>query len=338
MKAVVFQGVGQPLGIQTVADPAPAEGEVVIKVARCGVCGTDIHATNGHGKIMAPGERFGHEFAGEVVAVGRGVQRFRLGDVISGFPCVGCGNCEYCATGIDFLCPQRVSCGQGLAEYCRVPERVAVKVPESVAPTDGALIEPLAVGRRAVRLLNPGPETRALVIGPGPIGIGVIFWLQQAGVRRIAVLASSTRRRFLVDAIGVEHFIVEGDDAEAEIRSALGGPPDMVFEAAGVQGVIARSIELVAPAGQIMGLGFCGKPETFIPAHAVAKDVAVRFSITYTREDFQECADALANRSDAERLRTMVTQVVSLDDFPGAFEPVRQGQPISGKLVCDPWL
>ena len=336
MRAVVFNGVCEPLSVETLPDPEPADGEVVIKVARCGVCGTDVHATNGHGKIMAPGAQFGHEFAGEVVAVGRGIERFKLGDVISGMPSYGCGKCEYCATGINFLCPERQSCGKALAEYCRVPERNAVLVPASVAPKDGALIEPLAVGKRGVRLLAPRPETRALVIGPGPIGLGVIFWLQKAGVRRIAVLASSTRRKAMVEALGVESFVVEGPDARAEIEALLGGPPDMVFEAAGVQGVVARSIELVAPAGQIMALGFCGKPETFIPAQAVAKDVTVRFSITYTLEDYQACADALEDGAD--RLRVMVTEVVPLDAFPAAFEPWRTGQATGGKLVCDPWM
>jgi threonine dehydrogenase-like Zn-dependent dehydrogenase len=336
MKAAVFTAVGQPLAIETLPDPEPGEGEVLLKVARCGVCGTDLHATSGHGRVLPAGARLGHEFAGEVIALGKGVERLRLGDVVAGLPVVGCGRCEYCATGIDVLCRQWTSYGKALAEYVCVAERGAVKLPKTVAPKDGALIEPLAVGRRGVRLLAPGPETRALVIGPGPIGLGVIFWLRRAGVRRLVVLASSPRRRALAEAMGAEVFVVEGEGAKAEIEAALGGPPDMVFEAAGAPGVIARAIELVRGQGQVMVLGFCTTPDTFLPAAAVMKDVTVRFSITYTRDDYRACAEAL--EADADRARSMVTDVVSLADFPAAFEVFREGKTAGGKLLCDPWL
>jgi len=336
MKAVVFNGVDKLLSVERLDDPEPGEGEVVIRVERCGVCGTDVHATNGHGKIMHPGAQFGHEFAGEVVAVGPGLERLKMGDIISAMPSYGCGKCEYCATGISFLCAERQSCGKALAEYCKVPERNSVTLPKTVAIKDGALIEPIAVGRRGVRLLNPGLETRALVMGSGPIGLGVIFWLQRAGVRKIAVLASSTRRKSFVEALGIDNFIVESDDARQAIEVSLGGPPAMVFEAAGVPGVVARALDLVAPGGQIMALGFCGMPETIIPSQAVSKDVTIRFSITYTLDDYQACADALDTGADA--LRRMVTEVVSLKDFPQSFEPLRQGTYTGCKLVCDPWI
>ena len=335
MKAAVFQAVGQPFAIETVPDPEPGEGEMVIKVARCGVCGTDLHATSGHGRVLPSGARLGHEFAGEVVALGKGVTGVRAGDVIAALPVVGCGRCEYCATGIDVLCRQYRSYGKGLAEYVCVAERGAVKLPRTISPKDGALIEPLAVGRRGVRLLDPGPETRALVIGPGPIGLSVVFWLRRAGVRKLVVLASSDRRRALAEAMGAEVFVVEGEGAQAQIEAALGGPPDMVFEAAGAPGVIARSIDLVRPQGQVMVLGFCAQPDSFVPATAVIKDVNLRFSITYTRDDYRVCAEAL--KTDAARARSMVTEVVSLADFPAAFEVFRAGRTGGGKLVCDPW-
>jgi len=335
MKAVVYDGLDRMVKVAEIPDPEPGEGEVVIRVERCGICGTDVHATNGHGKIMQMGQQFGHEYAGEIVAVGKGLERLKLGDRIAALPSVGCNNCEYCASGVTFLCRQRQSLGQGLAEYCRVSEGSAVLLPSTVSVKDGALIEPLAVARRGVRLLNPGPDTRALVIGPGPIGLGVIFWLQQSGVKKIVALASTSRRRHLVEALGCENFVLEGESAKQEIEAILGGAPNIVIEAAGVPGVVARAIELVAPAGQIMALGFCDVPESFTPAHAVAKDILLRFSITYTMDDYQACADAL-DRS-ASGLRQMVTEVVSLEDFPAAFEPLRRGATITGKLACDPW-
>jgi (R,R)-butanediol dehydrogenase/meso-butanediol dehydrogenase/diacetyl reductase len=335
MRAAVFIAPGRPLSIETLPDPQPLEGEVVVRVARCGVCATDLHSTSEHGG-RKPGSQIGHEYAGEVVEVGKGVSRLRVGDRVAGMPIVGCGACEYCKTGIDILCQSAANHGRGLAEFIRVPEHGTVRLPRTLSGADGSLVEPLAVARRGVRLANPGPGTRALVIGPGPIGLGLVFWLRRLGVRRLAVLASSDRRRALAEAMGAEHFVVEGEGARVEIERALAGPPDVIFEAAGVPGVLARSIDLVRPQGEIVALGFCNTPETIVAAAAVLKDVTLRFSITYTREDYKACAEALD--ADAEQARAMVTDVVSLSALPEAFEALRDGRTGGGKLACDPWL
>ncbi|MBV9994578.1 MAG: alcohol dehydrogenase catalytic domain-containing protein [Caulobacteraceae bacterium] len=335
MRAAIFKAVGVPLAIETVPDPEPGEGEVVVRIARCGVCGTDLHSTSAHGYTLPAGSRLGHEYAGEVVAVGKGVERLKLGDKLAAMPVVGCGRCEYCRTGIDILCREYKGYGGGAAEFTRTAERGATLLPATVSLADGALIEPLAVGRRGVRLADPQPDSRVLVIGPGPIGLAVLFWLRRAGVKRIATLASSKRRKALAETMGATAFVVEGEGAAAEIEAALGGPPDIVFEAAGVPGVVARAIELVRPQGSIIALGFCTAPEPIVPAVALMKDVNLRFCIIYTREDFEDCARAL--EADAEAARAMVTETVGLDAFPTAFEDFRAGAVGAGKLMLDPW-
>jgi (R,R)-butanediol dehydrogenase/meso-butanediol dehydrogenase/diacetyl reductase len=336
MKAALFMAPGQPLVIEEIPDPEPQPEEVVLKVARCGVCGTDLHATSGHGRPLTPRAQLGHEFAGEVVALGKGVERLKVGDFVAGLPVIGCGECECCRTGIDILCRQWTSYGKALAEYVRLPERGGVVLPPDVSPADSALIEPLAVARRGVRLAAPSPDTRVLVIGPGPIGLSVIFWLRRLGVRNVAVLASSGRRRRLAEAMGTDAFVLESDDGQRDIEKALGGAPELVVEAAGVPGTVSRAIQLVRPQGTVVALGFCTSPEPIVPAAALMKDVTLRFSITYTREDYVACAEAL--RTDAARARSMVTDVVSLTDFPAAFEAFRAGRSGGGKLLCDPWL
>jgi (R,R)-butanediol dehydrogenase/meso-butanediol dehydrogenase/diacetyl reductase len=334
VRAAIFRAVGEPLAIETLPDPAPGEGEVVVSVGRCGVCGTDLHATSGHGHTMKSGAQLGHEFAGEVVAIGKGVHHLKLGDNVAALPVVGCGHCEYCLTGIDLLCPQWRSYGAGAAEFARVSAEGATLLPHSVSLADGALVEPLAVALRAVRLAAPRPEARVLIIGPGPIGLGVLFWLRQRGVRSVVVLASSDRRRALAETMGAETFIVESEDAGAQIEAALGGKPDIVFEAAGVPGVVARAVELIRPQGSIIALGFCMTPEPLVPGLALLKDVTIRFSIIYTRQDFEDCARALDRC--AVDARALVSDTVSMDDFPAAFEAFRAGAGI-GKLLLDPW-
>src|SRR5215207_11488761 len=122
MRAMLFKAVGQPLAIEMLPDPEPREGEVVVRVARCGVCGTDLHATSGHGMSLPANSQLGHEYAGEVVALGKGVTRFAVGDRLAALPVVGCGHCEACGTGIDILCRDWQGYGAGLAEYARVSE------------------------------------------------------------------------------------------------------------------------------------------------------------------------------------------------------------------------
>jgi (R,R)-butanediol dehydrogenase/meso-butanediol dehydrogenase/diacetyl reductase len=335
MKAAIFDTPGTPVRIDDVSDPEPGEGEVVIKVSRCGVCGTDLEMTGGHGQTLPPGSTLGHEYGGEVVAVGSGVDTLKCGDNIGAFPIVGCGSCDGCATGLDVFCPHMKTYAAGMAQYARVSAWGATKLPSTVGAPDSALIEPLAVARRAARLIDAPQGSKALILGPGPIGLAVAFWLQRSGVRDIAVVASSRRRHKLAELMGVEHFIVDGDDAPAAIHDALGGLPDVVFDAAGKPGVLGRAIELVRPQGHILSLSYCMQPDPIVPGLAMFKDVTIRFSVVYTRDDYKACADALSD--DADRVRPMVTDTVTLDGFPQAFEELRDPASEVGKLLVDPW-
>lgn len=336
MRALLFKAPGAPLALETIPDPEPGEGEVVIRVARCGVCGTDVHATSGHGFPMAADSQLGHEYGGEVVAVGKGVDRFVVGDRLAAMTVVGCGQCEGCKTGIDLLCTNAFAgYAHGLAEYARVSARGATKLPATMSLADSALVEPLSVGGRGVRLADPTPESKVLIIGPGPIGLSVLFWLQRRGVRNVVMLASSGRRKALAETMGGSTFIVESDDAKAEIHDVLGGAPDIVFEAAGVPGVLSRAIDLVRGQGLVVGLGFCLEPDQIIPGMAMIKDVTIRWSTIFTREDFAASAEAIDR--DPELARAMVTQIVGMDAAPDAFQEFRKGTGSGGKLQIDPW-
>ncbi|WP_397589046.1 alcohol dehydrogenase catalytic domain-containing protein [Sphingorhabdus sp.] len=335
MKALLFKAAGEPLVVENLPDPEPEAGEVIIRVSHCGVCGTDLHSTSGHGMQLPADSQLGHEYAGEIVALGKDVERLKVGDNIAAIPVVGCGQCEACKTGIDVLCSHWKGYGAGLAQYARVHERGAIQLPKTVSLADGALIEPLAVGARAVRLTNPGRHARVLIIGPGPIGLSVLFWLRQRGVENIVLLATSNRRQKLAAGVGGTSFVIESDAAAEEINAVLGGTPDLVFEAAGTPGVFSRAIDLVKPQGTIIALGFCMQPDTIVPAMALMKDVTIRWSITYTREDYQACADALDRDGDAAS--AMVTDIVGLDAAPIAFENFRGGKGGGGKLLIDPW-
>ena len=267
MKAAVFKAPGQPLVIEERPEPEPETGEVLIRVRRTGICGSDLHMTSGHGQQLALDSVIGHEFCGEVVALGPGVQRLQLGDRVAPLPYIGCGECLACRVGRPIGCPHLKPVVAGFCEYSRVGERDCVLLPPEVTDAAGALIEPLATGLQGVRKARLEVGARVLVTGAGAIGLAAAFWAGRLGAGKVAVMASSTRRQPIAAAMGASGFIAQGDepDVSAAIQDVLGGAPDVVFEAVGLPGAIAQAIDYVkllrrrgqhfSGAGQLEGSG-----------------------------------------------------------------------------------
>ena len=178
MKAAVYSGGGKPLTIESLPDPEPGPGELLLKVHRCGICGTDLTMTKGGQWDFPAGSVPGHEFAGEVVAVGTAVSRFKVGDKITSLPSTGCGQitCSACKVGNLTLCGDAPGLMGGYGEYIKVPEDIAVKLPSVLTLTDGALVEPLAVGLYGVRQATIRPGDNVLVMGGGTVALSTIYW------------------------------------------------------------------------------------------------------------------------------------------------------------------
>ena len=136
MKAAVFHQLGRPLTIETVPDPTPGAGEVVVKVGRCGICGSDLHMTEDPLFGVAPGSILGHEFAGEVAAIGKGVERVRVGDIVSVTPVKSCGHCASCLAGEPAWCLEMALEGGGYGQFAVTRERQCVALPRSASLED----------------------------------------------------------------------------------------------------------------------------------------------------------------------------------------------------------
>lgn len=339
MRAAYFTKVGVPLEVRRVADPSPGAGEVVLKIHRCGICGSDLHMTDGHSPhfTLPENSSLGHEFAGEVVAVGKSVQNLKIGDPVTALPYTGCGHCATCLAGKPNFCAQFTGAAAGFAEYAVVAERVTTKLPTTLSMEDGALIEPMAVGLHGVALAKLTPGARVLVIGAGPVGLAAIFWARRLGAGRIVATASSRRREALARHMGSDAFVVPDAalDLAALAADALDGPADIVFECAGQTGLIARAIDCVKPQGDVVVLGFCTVPDQFVPAQAVWKEVRIQFAVTYSMQEFAH----VANVFDAGHVepRMMITDRVSLDALPDAFEALRH-RSTQCKVMVNPWL
>ncbi|CAB3739173.1 alcohol dehydrogenase catalytic domain-containing protein [Paraburkholderia rhynchosiae] len=339
MRAAYFRKVGLPLEVRSLADPSPASGEVVVKIHRCGICGSDLHMTDGHAPhfTLPENSTLGHEFAGEVVAVGKDVEKLKVGDPVTALPFSGCGRCATCLAGKPNFCAQFKGSAAGFAEYAVVAERVTTKLPNTLSMEDGALIEPMAVGLHGVALGRLRPGARVLVIGAGPVGLATIFWARRLGAGRIVATASSRRREALARHMGADAFVVPeaGQDLAALAADALEGSPDVVFECAGQKDLIAQAIHCVKPQGDVVVLGFCTVPDQFVPALAVWKEVRIQFAVTYSMQEFTH----VANVFDAGHVepRMMITGRVSLDALPDAFEALRN-RSTQCKVMVNPWL
>ena len=322
MKAVTFQGLHQPLAFESVPDPTPGEGELVVKVGRCGICGSDLHMTEDAAYGCKHGDILGHEFAGEVVALGRGTEGFRTGDLVSVIPLVSCGACEACQRGEVQWCKSFGLQGGGYAEYAVTRPNQCVPLPTDLSLADGAIIEPLAVALHGINLSGMRTGDKVLVLGAGPIGLAVAFWARRLGAGRVAVqdIAHFQEERAL--GMGADVFVVDTQNPVESAREGLGGEADIVFECVGVPGLIAQAVEQVAPRGTILLLGLCTKPDTFNSFAMLSKEVRLVTSAFFTRAEYIATLAALENGATAPR--QMVTDTISLGQTPDVFEGLKR--------------
>jgi 2-desacetyl-2-hydroxyethyl bacteriochlorophyllide A dehydrogenase len=176
---------------------------------------------------------------------------------------------------------------------------------------------------------------RVLVVGAGPIGLAALYWAKRAGAGRVAVTASSNRREALALSMGADAFVTpeEGRSLARGSAQALGGSADIVLECVGVPGMLDLSVSCVRRGGTVLVLGFCMEPELFRASAAMTREAKLQFAILYSREEFQICVDALD--AGAVSPRAMITDVVSLDDLPTAFEALRS-RTTQCKVLIDP--
>jgi 2-desacetyl-2-hydroxyethyl bacteriochlorophyllide A dehydrogenase len=323
MRAAVFKAPGEKLCLEVVDDPIPAAGEAVIKVNRCGICGTDLHMTSGHGWDYPPGTIPGHEFSGEVVAVASDVSSLKVGDRVTALPAAGCGACAFCERGYPLLCSQMRGYAGGAGEYMRIAASTALILPGSVSLADGALVEPMAVGLHGAVLAELTPGARVLVLGAGAVALAATYWARELGAGRIVVASRSGDRTEMALTMGASAFVLTGDSEKERIERQLGGAPDVVLECAGAVGLLGQAINLVRTEGMVVSLGFCTSPDPVVPGIATCKQVTLKFSMAYTLTEFQRVIDQFsAGRVEP---RAMVTQTVTLEAFPDAFEALRGG-------------
>lgn len=272
MKAALWHA-RHDIRIEDVPEPtAPGPGEVIIKVNACGICGTDLEEYR-DGPLFIPVEQpnpltgrkapliIGHEFAGEVVEVGKGVTHFRPGDHLAPDVLLYCGECYWCQRHQVTLCDKLAALGQmgdgGLAEYCKLPVKMAIPVPNGLSDDHAAMAEPLSVAVRAVRRGRLAPGETVAVFGGGTIGLFCLQVARAAGAGEVFVIEPQPGRRVLARQLGASAVIdPKAVDPISELRKLTGGiGPDLVLEAAGVAVVTPVAIQAARKGGRIVLVG-----------------------------------------------------------------------------------
>lgn len=331
--AIVFRGLGQPLAVEEMAPLKAGEGHVVMRVEACGVCGSDLHATEDGVFLQEPGTVLGHEFAGEVIASED--PAVPVGLRATAVPVNACDTCRdmgfgSCRNGMGILCPENRITGLhktvpgAYAEEVRVGAEQVVALPEGVSFEEGALVEPLAVGLHAVDRADIPLGGRVLVIGAGPIGLAVTAFARLRGAGAVVVSEYAKARRDVATDFGASHVIdpAESGDVGAAFGEAAGGPPDVIFDCVGVPGIIQQAIDLSRPRGTIVMVGVCMKPDEIVPISATLKELRLQFVLGYLDEDFARVLDMMGKGLlDA---RPMITDRTDLAGLPAAFEALRK--------------
>ena len=336
MKAAIYPGQGKPIVIEELPNPQPGPDDVIIKVHRCGVCGTDLSMTKGGMWDFGTGVQFGHEYAGEIIEVGKNVASFKVGERISVLPSVACGECQACRShGNNVLCKASPGSAMvGFAELAKVPTSVATRLPATLSMADGALIEPLAISLYGVKLAQIQPGDRVLVLGGGTVALYAIYWARRLGAGKIVVMSRSARRKDLALAMGADAFITYGDGEIGEVQEALGGAPQFVFECVGAEGMLSKAVMHVAQFGKIVSLGFCTAPDPIMPAIASYKCAAMQFSVGYSMKEFLYIADQM-DKGHCDP-KAIITNEIPLTGLPSMFDTLRGPNDETKVHVCMP--
>jgi 2-desacetyl-2-hydroxyethyl bacteriochlorophyllide A dehydrogenase len=326
MKAVVFEGPGR-LAVERVDDPAPAPDQVVVAVDACGICGTDVHLLDGEFPTSYPLVP-GHEFCGDVVAIGRGVSDIVTDGVAQGAfvavdPSLHCGHCSFCRVGRGNLCENwggiGVTTDGGCAEFVAVPAANAHRLPEGVERSHGTLVEPLSCAVRGFDVLDPKLADHFLIYGAGTMGLMLTQLAAAAGAASVSVVDRNPDRLPRAAALGADHVATSVDELE---RS---GGWEVVIDATGVVAAIEDGLGRVRRGGSFLMFGVAAKDATarISPFRIYNDEIRIIGSMAVLHS-FERARDLLVRGViDAEAL---LTHRLALDDYAEAIDTFRDGR------------
>jgi L-iditol 2-dehydrogenase len=343
MKALLLSSY-RHLEIADVPAPTPGEGEILVRVAACGICGSDVHGYDGSSGRRIPPIVMGHEAAGRVAAVGTNVTKFRVGDRVTFDSTICCGACDYCRRGEINLCDNRnvlgVSCADyrragAFAEYVTVPERIAYRLPESMSFAEAAILEAVSVALHAVSLSPITSESTALVFGAGMIGLLTLQALRVAGCSRVFVADIDTSRLKLATDLGATTALqATGAKLVSQVFDLTQNcGADLVIEAVGIDETVRTAIDCVRKGGAVTLVGNIFAEVTLPLQKVVTRQIRLQGSCASAGE-YPKAIELVSN--GRIRVQPLITAIAPLEDGPQWFERLYSREANLMKVVLTP--
>jgi L-iditol 2-dehydrogenase len=343
MKALLLSEYNH-LEMRDLPDPIPGPNELLIQVAACGICGSDVHGYDGSTGRRIPPIVMGHEAAGIVVKVGEDVSGFTIGDRVTFDSTVYCGTCDFCLQGEVNLCDSRqvigVSCEEyrragAFAELLTVPAHVAYHLPADLSFAEAAMLEAVSVGLHGVVVSELRGGETVLVIGAGMIGLLLLQAARAAGASNVYVSdLDETRLQLAADLGASETFLATGSSLIEQItQGTQGRGVDVVLEAVGAEETIATAIDCVRKGGTVTLVGNVS-PQIRLPLQkVVSRQIRLQGSCASAGE-YPEAMEMIASRKI--RVDSLITAVAPLSDGVSWFKRLHDREPNLMKVVLDP--
>lgn len=311
--------------------------DVIIKVHRCGICGSDIESFV-TGSLMLSGIILGHEFAGVIVEVGKGVKKLKVGDRVTANPNRPCFKCYWCNHYQQNMCKNTSGMGTttdgALSEYVKCREERVHLLPPSVSFEEGAFVEPLAICVYAVQESGFQVGQNAVVFGAGTIGLLTIQVLRAAGASEIYVIEPKTFKRQKAIDLGVTQVFEPSEWSKINKLTGKIGP-DHIFDCAGVPKTYIDSLKLVKKGGKITIIGI--HIESFQMEgwmQLLLKNITIRGTRSYTQDTFRVAINLLKDRK--VDVNPLITKTVTLEGVPDAFDTLSKPENSEIKILVDP--
>jgi L-iditol 2-dehydrogenase len=343
MKALLLSEYKR-LEIADLPKPVPGPGEILLRVAACGICGSDVHGYDGSTGRRIPPIVMGHEAAGTVTGLGEGAAGFSEGDRVTFDSTVYCGRCAYCLRGLVNLCDHRqvmgvstpdFRCHGAFAEYVAVPSHIVYRLPDQLSFVHAAMLEAVSVALHAVSFSKAGESGTVLVIGAGMIGLLTLQGLRAEGFPRVFIADLDDSRLRLAARLGAAAtFHASGPDLVAQVLAATEGQGvDLAIECVGRDETVRGAVDSVRKGGAVTLVGNI-RPEVTLPLQkVVSRQIRLQGSAASAGE-YTRAIELLGN--GAIQVEPLITAVAPLEDGPRWFERLYAGEPNLMKVVLTP--
>jgi 2-desacetyl-2-hydroxyethyl bacteriochlorophyllide A dehydrogenase len=310
--------------------PVCGPGQVLIKVAYAGICGSDLHVFRKGMFVTSVPETMGHEFSGVVEQIGEGVTEVQPGDHVIGDPRVPCGACRWCGEGSYNLCPGLGFIGEVMpgcfAEYLVLDEKKLIRVPGTLDLRRAALVEPLAVALHIADVGRFSGAEHLGVVGAGPIGLLTVIVAMAMSVKRITVIDVSPDRLELAGRLGAA--------VMNSFPAGEGNAPDVVVEAAGLEATLAGALVWLKPRGRLVMSGLYEDKITIDPNDIVVKELELAGADAYETGDLKKAIELLA--VGMPEVDQVITHVLPLESTASAFDMLTCADKKACKILLAP--